>query len=83
MAVGSAVFAQLIAMCPYTLQWAALSRPYCPFQWGDLNTSNTLYLWRTRVLNPNSISIGSAIFAGLTTVADRLTDRQQITLLDL
>jgi len=29
----------------------------------------------TEVLNPNGISIGSAIFAGLTTVTDRQTDR--------
>ena len=30
----------------------------------------------TRVLNPNGISIGSAVFAGLTSVIDRQTDRQ-------
>ena len=30
----------------------------------------------TRVLNPNDISIGSAAFAGLTSVTDRQTDRQ-------
>jgi len=29
----------------------------------------------TRVLNPNGISIGSAVFAGLTTVTDGQTDR--------
>jgi len=29
----------------------------------------------TRVLNPNGISIGSVVFTGLTTVADRETDR--------
>ena len=34
----------------------------------------------TRVRNPKGISIGSAIFAGLTIVIDRQTDRQ-ITLL--
>jgi len=28
----------------------------------------------TRVLNPNGISIGSAVFAGFTTVTDRATD---------
>ena len=37
--------------------------------------SNTWFLWPTRVLNPNGISIGSAVFAGLTTVTDRQTDR--------
>ena len=34
---------------------------------------NTYFLGPTRVLNPNGISIGSAIFAGLTTVTDRQT----------
>jgi len=31
------------------------------------------YLGLTRVLNPNGISIGSAVFAGLTAVRDRQT----------
>jgi len=35
----------------------------------------------TRVLNPNGISIGSAVFAGLTSVTDRRTDRQIIYVL--
>jgi len=30
----------------------------------------------TQVLNSNGISIGSAVFAGLTSVTDRQTDRQ-------
>jgi len=30
--------------------------------------SNTCFLWPTRVLNPNGISISSAIFGGLTSV---------------
>ena len=37
---------------------------------------NTWFLVPTRLLNPNGISIGSAVVAGLTTVADRQTDRQ-------
>jgi len=36
---------------------------------------NTCFLGPTQVLNPNGISIGSAFFAGLTTVTDRPTDR--------
>jgi len=36
---------------------------------------NTWFLWPTRVLNPNSITNNSTIFAGLTTVTDRPTDR--------
>jgi len=43
----------------------------CPFQWGDMDP-NTLFLGPTRVLNPNSILISSAAFAGFTT--DRQTD---------
>jgi len=38
--------------------------------------SNTWFLGPTQVLNPNGISVGSAIIAGLTTVTDRQTDRQ-------
>jgi len=32
--------------------------------------------WPTRVLCPSGISIGAAVFAGLTSVTDRQTDRQ-------
>jgi len=32
--IGSAVFAQLTAERPYTLQWAAPSPQNCPFPWG-------------------------------------------------
>jgi len=36
-----------------------------------------LYTWfLIQVLNPNGISIGSAIFVGLTSVTDRQTNRQ-------
>jgi len=33
------------------------------------------YFTLTRVLNPNGISIGASIFAGLTSVTDRMSDR--------
>jgi len=36
--------------------------------------SNTCFFGPTRVQNPNGIMIGSAVFAGLTSVADRPTD---------
>jgi len=36
--------------------------------------SNTWFPGPTRVLNPNNISIGSSVFAGLTSVTDQLTD---------
>jgi len=39
-------------------------------------SSNTQFLGPTRAHNPNGISIGSAVSAGLTTVTDRPTDRQ-------
>jgi len=36
--------------------------------------SNTWFHEPTRVLNPNGISISSAVFTGLTSVTDRQTD---------
>jgi len=39
----------------------------------------TKSFFRTRVHNPNGISIGSAVFAGLTTLTDRRTDRPYAT----
>ena len=59
---------------PYTLQCTAPSSPQnCPFPW---------FLGPTQVHNQKSISIGLAVFAGLTTVKDRQTE-QQITPLRL
>jgi len=53
--------------------------PFPPFKIahfrGDLDPSNTCFPGPTRVLNPNDISIGSAVFAGVTDVTDRQTDR--------
>ena len=64
----------MAAECPYALQWEAL-----PFKialtWEYGPPSNTRFPGPTRVLNPNGISIGSAVFAGLTNVTDRPTDR--------
>jgi len=44
--------------------------------------SNTWFSGLTRVLNPNGISIGSAVFVGLTSVTDRQTDHatQSVTI---
>jgi len=44
--------------------------------------SNTWFLGPTRVLNPNGISIGATVFAGLTSVTDRPTDHatQSVTI---
>jgi len=74
--IGSAVFAQMTAKCPYTLQWDDPSPQICPFPWGIWTPSNTWFLGPTRVLSPNGISIGAAGFAGLTSVTDRQTIRQ-------
>jgi len=64
-------FAQMTAECHYTLQWGApLPLKIAPPQGGSGPSSNTWFLRPTRVLNPNSISIGAAIFAGLTYVTD-------------
>jgi len=38
--------------------------------------SNIWFLEPTRARNPNGISIGSAVFAGFTSVTDKRTDRQ-------
>jgi len=43
---------------------------------GSAPSYNTWFLGPTRVLNPNGISIGSAVFAGHTSVTDRPTHRQ-------
>jgi len=45
----------------------------CPFPWGYGPPSNTWFHEPTRVLNPNGISIRSAVFAGLTSVTGRYT----------
>jgi len=47
----------------------------CLFHWGIWTPSNTWFPGPTQVLNPNGISIGSAVFARLTGVTDRQTDR--------
>ena len=43
--------------------------------WESGSQSNTWFHGLTRVLDPNGISIGSAVFAGLTAVTDRQADR--------
>ena len=46
------------------------------FHGGSGPSSNTWFLGPIQVLNPNGISIGSAVFAGRTTVTNRQTDIQ-------
>ena len=61
--------------CPYTLQCDAPSPSKLPISMGDLGP-HLIHdsFGNTPVLNPNGISIGSAVFAGLTSVTD--TDGQ-------
>jgi len=75
------------------LQCAVLPPQNCPFSWSIwtlhlINDSwgsvpHLMVLWAIQVLNPNGISIGSAVYARLTTVTDRPTDRQTYKLLNL
>jgi len=66
------------AECPYALQWdAPFPLKIAPFSMGESGLPcNTWFPGPTRVTNPNGISISSAVFAGLTSVTDRQTDRQ-------
>jgi len=74
-AIDSAVFAQMTAECPCTLQWdAAFPLKIAPSH-GSGPLSNTWFPGPIRVLSPNGISIGSAVLAGLTSMTDRQTDR--------
>jgi len=60
--VGSAVFAQMTAECPYTLQCdTPLPLKIAHSHRGSGPPSNTWFLG-PRVLNPNGISTGSAVF---------------------
>jgi len=72
--IGSAIFAQVTGECPTLYNGTPLSPRNCPFPWGIWTPANTWFLEPTRVLNPNGISIGGAVFAGLTSVTDRQTD---------
>jgi len=60
--IGSAIFAQIIAEGPYTLQWCPFP-PTLPLPMGDLDPSNLWFLEPVRVHSPNGITIGSAVFA--------------------
>jgi len=59
---------------PYILQWVALPLNIVSSHESSGPPSNTWFPEPTRAHNQNGISIGSAVFAGLTTVADRPTD---------
>jgi len=63
--------------CPYTLQWdAPFPLKIAAIHGGIWTPSSTWFHEPTRVLNPNGISIGAAVFAVFTNAIDRQTDRQ-------
>ena len=59
--IGSAISAQLTAESPYTLQWAPLSLKIAHSLGGSWSPSNSRFLPRVWVHNPNGIMISSAI----------------------
>jgi len=69
--IGSAVFAQKSSVIRYLM--ACLSLKIAPSHGGSGSPSNTWFFEHTRVFHPNGISIGSAVFAKLTTVTNRQT----------
>jgi len=69
--IGSAIFAQLAAKCPHTLQWAdAVPLTIANLHGGPGPPANTWFFELARVHNPNGILIGSAVSAGLITMTD-------------
>ena len=67
----------------FPIQWAASPLQKLPLPIGRFGApSNMWFPGPTRVHDPNGISIGSAVLAGLTVASDRQTDRQT-TLLPL
>jgi len=64
--IGSAVSAQLMAECLYTLQWATLSPKIFPSHGESGPLSSSWFLGPIQAHNPNSISITSAVFAQIT-----------------
>ena len=70
--IGSVVFTYTAAVSPY-FQWGRTSPKNCSFSVGIWTTSKT-----TKVETPKGISIGSAVFAGLTVtlVSNRHIDSQ-------
>jgi len=73
--IGSAVFAQVTAECPYTL-WRPFPQKLPLSMKGSRSPCNTGFLWTIRAHKPNGISIGSAVLAGLTSMTDTQRDRQ-------
>jgi len=74
---GAAIFAHLTAKCPFTLHWPAhFPLKVASSHGASVPPSNTWLLRPARVHIANGISIGLAVFAALTIMRDRPTDRQ-------
>jgi len=69
--MGSAVFSQLTAESPYFTMGRPFLRQNCPFPWGHLDLHLIHDSLGPSNPQPNGISIGSAVFAWLTSVTDR------------
>jgi len=74
--IGSAVFAQLAAECPYILQRTAPSPQNCRFPRGIMTPYNTWFLEPTQSSAQTASRSVEPFFAGLTAVTDRQTDRK-------
>jgi len=76
--IGSAIFLHSSRICRYALQRSALSPLKIVPSHGRSgpHLTNTWFLRPTQILNPNHISIGSAVFARQARYCDRQTDRQ-------
>jgi len=72
--ICTAIFAQLTAQSPYTLQWAAIFPLRIILSHvGIWSPFSTCFIPHTHVHILNDVLIGLAIFAGLTIVTDRQT----------
>ena len=74
--IRSAIFAQLMTECRRTCPGMSFPLKISHSLGAIWTTSNTRFLRPTLVQTTNGISIGSADFAGLSTVIDRPTDGQ-------
>ena len=74
--LGNQLAHLILAKHPYVLLIACSPPQNGPFAWGSEPLSNASFLGLTWVHRSNGISIGSVVFAGLTTVTERSTDRQ-------
>jgi len=63
-------------MLPVLFDGLGRITPTLPLPLGTCTPSNACFFEPIRVSNPNSITIGSAVFSGLTNVTNSPTDRQ-------